>query len=165
MRRYLLTLLLPVTALIAASPEVAEFGFDSRWNRLPQVEGTSCPSWITGVSQFGGTFVDEPRCWRVDAATPKGKAWVEIAIDRSKILSGNLLATLLFDADADTDFVVQLFDSQGRAVVVDLFGNVVDIGQQAAGSALVTPTCWMCQGAKRFHLIWRKLPTVRILKG
>jgi hypothetical protein len=139
MRRYLLTLLLPVTAIFAASPEVAEFGFDSRWNRLPQVEGTSFPSWITGVNQFGGTFVDEPRCWRVDAATPKGKAWVEIAIDRTKIPSGNLLATLLFEADADTDFVVQLFDSQGRAVVVDLFGNVVDIGQQATTDTFVIP--------------------------
>ncbi len=139
MRRHLLTLLLPFTALFAASPEVAEFGFDSRWNRLPQVEGTTFPSWITGVSQFGGTFMDDPRCWRVDAATPKGKAWVEIAIDRSKILSGNLLATLLFDADADTDFVVQLFDSQGRAVVVDLFGNVVDIGQQATTDTFVIP--------------------------
>lgn len=139
MRRYLLTLFLPVTALVAASPEVAEFGFDSRWSRLPQVEGTTFPSWITGVSQHGGSFVDDPRCWQVDAAAPKGKAWLEIAIDRSKIVSGNLLATLLFDADAGTDLVVLLFDSQGRAVVVDLFGNLVDIGQQATTDTFVIP--------------------------
>ena len=139
MRSFLLILLLPVAALFAASPEVAEFGFDSRWNALPKVEGTVFPSWITGVSQFGGTFADEPRCWRVDPATPKGKAWLEIAIDRSKIVSGNLLATLLFDADPDADIVVQLFDSQGRAVVVDLFGNVVDIGQQATTDTFVIP--------------------------
>ena len=139
MRSYLLTFLLPVSALCAASPEVAEFGFDTRWNALPHVEGTPFPSWISSVNQVGGSFADDPRCWRVDAATPKGKAWLEIAIDRSKIVSGNLLATLLFDADPDADIVVQLFDSQGRAVVVDLFGNVVDIGQQATTDTFVIP--------------------------
>jgi hypothetical protein len=127
------------TFVLAATPEVAELGFDSRWADLSKAEGIAFPSWIIGIRQDGGTFTDDPRCWRVDAGAPKGQGWLEIALDRSRIVSGNLVATLLFDADPDADVAVQLFDSQGRVVVVDLFGNLVDIGMQATTDTFVIP--------------------------
>lgn len=127
------------TSLPAAPPEVAELGFDSRWADLSKAEGIILPSWITGIRQDGGTFTDDPRCWRVEPGAAKGQGWLEITLDRSRIVSGNLVATLLFDADPDADVAVQLFDSQGRVVVVDLFGNLVDIGMQATTDTFVIP--------------------------
>jgi|GEM_PF-6868251 len=123
----------------AITPEVAELGFDSRW-ASPQGAGVlKLPSWITSIQQQGGTFIDDPRCWQVAAAAPKGTGRLEITLDRSRIASGNLVVTLLFDADDNTDVAVQLFDSQGRVVVVDLFGNVVDIGKQATTDTFAIP--------------------------
>jgi hypothetical protein len=130
-----------ITSVLAAAvtPEVAELGFDSRW-ASPQGNGElKLPSWITGIKQQGGAFIDDPRCWQVAAAAPKGTGRIEIALDRSRIASGNLVVTLLFDADDNTDVAVQLFDSQGRVVVVDLFGNVVDIGKQATTDTFAIP--------------------------
>jgi hypothetical protein len=129
-----------ITVLASAvTPEVAELGFDSRW-ASPQGNGElKLPSWITGIKQQGGAFIDDPRCWQVAAAAPQGAGRLEIALDRSRIASGNLVVTLLFDADDKTDVAVQLFDSQGRVVVVDLFGNVVDIGKQATTDTFAIP--------------------------
>lgn len=124
---------------VTLEPEVAELSFDTRWADAELAKGIEVPSWIVTVRQEGGVFLDEPRCWRVDAAQPPGEGFIEIAVDRSRIVSGNLVATLLFDADEDADVAVQLFDSQGRVVVVDLFGNVVDIGMQATTDTFVVP--------------------------
>ncbi len=123
----------------AVTPEVAELSFDSRWADPQTAQAIKLPSWVTGIQQDGGVFLDEPRCWHVGAAVPKGKGRLEIALDRKRIASGNLVITLLFDADEQADVAVQLFDSQGRAVVVDLFGNVVDIGKQATTDTFAIP--------------------------
>lgn len=141
MKRFLplLLVLFCRTPLPAAPPEVAELAFDSRWANLSTAEGIVFPSWITAIRQNGGTFTDDPRCWRVEAGAATGEGSLEITLDRSRIVSGNLVATLLFDADANSDVAVQLFDSQGRVVVVDLFGNLVDIGIQATTDTFVIP--------------------------
>jgi hypothetical protein len=134
-------LLLGLMATLAqgAQPEVAEFSFDGRWADLQTAEGVTLPSWVTGVRQEGGVFLDDPRCWRVEAGTAKGVGKLEIAVDRTLIASGNLVATLLFDAGDLADVAVQLFDAQGQVVVVDLFGNLVDIGKEATTDTFVIP--------------------------
>ncbi len=121
------------------APEVAELSFDSRWAGGSIPQDVTLPSWITQIQQSGGFFSDEPRCWSVDAAAPKGAGKIEITLDRARVLSGNLVVTLLFDADENADMAAQLFDSQGRVVVVDLFGNIVDIGRQATTDTFVVP--------------------------
>ncbi|MCB1208795.1 MAG: hypothetical protein KDK97_05690, partial [Verrucomicrobiales bacterium] len=137
-------ILLGLSACIASkaatiAPEVAELGFDSRWAGGAIPQDVNLPSWITQIQQDGGVFTDEPRSWSVDAAAPQGTGKIVIGLDRARILSGNLVVTLLFDADENADMAVQLFDSQGRVVVVDLFGNIVDIGRQATTDTFVVP--------------------------
>lgn len=112
----------------AAEPlGVAEFSFDKRYETAEAFAKVARPAWITGMEQSGGAFFDDPACWHVPATAADGTGKLAIGLDRSKI-SGDLAATLLFSAEQSSDLAVQLFDDQGRAVVVDLFGNLIDVG-------------------------------------
>ena len=133
------SVLLPFTQAATVAPEVAELSFGSHWAGGQIPANAKLPAWITGVQQEGGEFVNEPHAWKVEATAAKGTGRMEITLDRARIVSGNLVVTLLFDADENADVALQLFDSQGRAVVVDLFGNVVDIGRQATTDTFVVP--------------------------
>lgn len=131
--------LLPCAQAATVAPEVAELSFGSHWAGGEIPADAKLPAWITGIQQQGGEFVNEPHAWKVEATAAQGTGRMEISLDRTRIVSGNLVVTLLFDADENADVAVQLFDSHGRAVVVDLFGNVVDIGRQATTDTFVVP--------------------------
>lgn len=127
-----------VEIFAAAAPEVAELSFDARFNKADALASMQTPAWIAKVEQRDGRFVDEPRCWHVLAGMPEGMGRLEITFDRKRI-AGSLVATVLFDAGDDADVAVQLFDAQGRAVVVDLYGNLVDVGKDARTDTFVLP--------------------------
>ena len=80
---------------------------------------TRAAAWIASVEQQGGEFLDEPRCWHVAASAAEGVGRLAIALDRKQI-NESLVATVLFDADDTADLAIQLFDGQGRTVVLDL---------------------------------------------
>jgi len=122
----------------AAERDVAELRFDRRFANAPGAEAPVLPAWIAGVDQQDGTFYDEPASWQVADTVPDGRGRLTMYLDRSK-LTTDLAATFLFSAEQATDFAVQLFDAQGRVVVVDLFGNLVEVSAAFATNTFIIP--------------------------
>ncbi len=129
---------LPMTVAQVADREVAELRFDRRFEKGAASTGLSLPQWITGIDQQGGTFYDEPASWQVPASVADGTGRLTIHLDRTK-LAGDLATTFLFSAEQATDFAVQLFDAQGRVVVIDLFGNLVEISAAFSTNTFIIP--------------------------
>jgi hypothetical protein len=138
--RFVLLLLavLPLTALQAVEPETAQLSFDTKFQKPNALKAAEAPAWLTKVEQQGGFFSDEPQGWRVAASLPKGTGRLSIGIDRKK-MNEDLVATILFDAGEAADLIVQLFDAAGRVIDVDLFGNLVDVGQEAVTDTFIIP--------------------------
>ncbi len=124
--------------VFAASPVVVELSFDSGFNNPAILADEGAPDWIKKIDQKGGKFLDDPKCWQVAGTEREGVGRLSISIDREKMKS-NLVATILFDADEKADIAVQLLDAQDRVIVLDLFGNVVDVGESAATNTFVIP--------------------------
>ena len=122
----------------AAEPKVAELSFDARFQNPGALADEKAPDWLTKVEQQGGVFLDEPKAWQVAATAAEGVGKLTLSIDRERMKS-NLVATILFDGDEKADIAVQLLDAQNRVVVVDLFGNIVDVGNEIATDTFVIP--------------------------
>ncbi len=122
----------------APEPETAELSFGARFNRPAALAEANAPAWLTKVEQQGGTFRDDPHCWRAEATAAKGVGRLTISLDRKK-MNEDMIATILFEAGDAADIVVQLFDAQDRAVEVDLFGNLVEVGKEATTDTYVIP--------------------------
>ena len=131
-------LVLTASARAATKPEIAELNFDPQCEQAGALKAAKAPAWITQITQIGGHYLANPRCWHVAPAAPEGQGRISIAIDRT-LMKQNLVATILFEADDTADLAVQLFDAQGRVVVVDLFGNLVDVGKDAATDTFFIP--------------------------
>ena len=123
---------------IAADPVIVELSFDSGFNNPAILAEEGAPAWITKIEQRGGKFLDNPKCWQVAGTEREGVGRLAISIDREKMKS-NLVATILFDGDEKADIAVQLLDAQDRVVVLDVFGNIVDVGEAAATNTFVVP--------------------------
>ena len=123
---------------MAADPVIVELSFDSGFNSPTVLADEGAPAWLTKIEQQGGRFLDDPKCWQVAGTEPAGVGRLSLSIDREKMKS-NLVATILFDGDEKADFAVQLLDAQNRVVVLDLFGNVVDVSETAATNTFVIP--------------------------
>ena len=106
---------------------VAEFKFDKRYESAEDFATIPRPEWVRGFEQVGGIFQNDPGAWHVPATAADGAGKLSIGLDRSKI-NGDLAATILVSAEQTSDIAVQLFDEHGQAVVVDLFGNLIDVG-------------------------------------
>ena len=126
------------TAAFAADPVVVEMSFDSGFDKATVLADEGAPAWITKVEQQGGKFIDEPKGWQVLATQPDGVGRLTLTLDREKMKS-NLVATILFDGDEKADIAVQLLDAQNRVIVLDLFGNIVEVGETAATNTFVIP--------------------------
>lgn len=131
-------LTLPMVKAQLVEREVAELRFDRRFENAAGVTASALPAWITGVDQQGGTFYDDPASWQVAATVADGTGRLTIHLDRTK-LNGDLATTFIFSAEQATDFALQLFDAQGRVVVVDLFGNLVEISHAFSTNTFVIP--------------------------
>lgn len=117
---------------------VAQLSFDGRFNRPDALAQEQAPAWVTKVTQQGGGFLNNPGCWAVAPGGKDGAGRLEITLDR-KAIGGNLIATVLFEAETGADLALQLFDAEGRAVVLDLFGNLVDVGKDATTDTFIIP--------------------------
>ena len=126
------------TAAFAADPVVVEMSFDSGFDKATVLADEGAPAWITKIEQQGGKFIDEPKGWQVLATQPDGVGRLTLTLDREK-MKNNLVATILFDGDAKADIAVQLLDAQNRVIILDLFGNIVEVGETAATNTFVIP--------------------------
>ncbi len=113
----------------AVEPQVAEISFlgSSRTNSLP--------AWVKSVVQEGGNFADGS--WVVSDAAAKGVGRLSITIDRQTFNED--VALVLSCETADADLVVQLFDDQNRAIVLDVFGNVLTLQAEAKTDTFIVP--------------------------
>lgn len=118
------------------TPEIAKLCFGPAFETADAVSPEDRPAWILGVEQKGGRYAETPPAWQVEGDAPEGDGQIAIRIDRSK-MNEDLVATILFEAGAGADFAVQLFDAEDRVVVVDLFGNLVDVGAEATTDTFV----------------------------
>jgi hypothetical protein len=119
----------------AAEPEVAQLSFDARF---PQTSTNGLPAWIVGVSQQGGSFTDDPKCWHVPATQPVGTGRLAVRLDR-RAMQEDLALTVLCEPTDGADLVVQLFDADDRVIVLDLFANLVVVGREAKTDTFVVP--------------------------
>lgn len=124
----------------AIEPEVAVLAFDSlsvETFHHPQAED-ALPPWILGIEQEGGRFLDQPHCWYVEESQPVGHGRLSILLDR-EILQEDLALSILFEGDDQSDVAVQLFDANDKVVVLDLFGNLVEVGEDARTDTFILP--------------------------
>lgn len=132
----LIAFIAPAGPARGSSPEIAKLLFGPALETAPATPSEDRPAWVLGVEQKGGQFVETPPAWQVGSEAPDGDGQIAIRIDRTK-MNEDLVATILFEAEAGADFAVQLFDAQDRVVVIDLFGNLVDIGAEATTDTFV----------------------------
>lgn len=140
MRLWIFPLLTAVLSLgaFAVEPKVAELSFDARFQKPGALADEKTPDWLTNVEQQGGVFLDEPKAWQVAGTAAEGVGKLILSIDRER-MPNNLVATILFDGDEKADIAVQLLDAQNRVVVLDLFGNIVDVGNDVVTDTFVIP--------------------------
>jgi hypothetical protein len=132
----LIAFIFPAGLARGSSPEIAKLLFGPALETTAASTPEDRPAWVLGVEQKGGQFVETPPAWQVGGEVPDGDGQIAIRIDRTK-MNEDLVATILFEAEAGADFAVQLFDAQDRVVVVDLFGNLVDVGAEATTDTFV----------------------------
>ena len=137
-RTFLILIAFAFSQVIAADPVVVELSFDAGFNNPTVLADEGAPAWLTKIDQQGGAFLDEPKCWQVAGTEREGVGRLVLSLDREKMKS-NLVATILFDGDEKADIAVQLLDAQNRVVVLDVFGNIVDVGEAAATNTFVIP--------------------------
>lgn len=117
-------------------PEIAELHFGPA--TVQDFAAQAHPAWVTGVGCEGGTLAADPACWSVaaDEALGRGRLWIEL--DRT-LLAGDCALTVMHAPSADGDLAVQLFDPKGEALALDLFMNVVTVGEQAKTDTFIVP--------------------------
>jgi len=116
---------------------VAELTFDSRW-QTPLTATNGLPRWIHGVDQQDGHFATTTNCWYAEAAQPVAVGRLSIRLDR-QLLNEDVALAILYDHNDAADFVVQLFDDQNQVIVLDLFGNIMAVGNEAKTDTFIVP--------------------------
>ncbi|MCX6856705.1 MAG: DUF4350 domain-containing protein [Verrucomicrobia bacterium] len=133
-----LLITVPLSLALAAEPDVAELSFDRRFEQAETFASVKKPAWVTHIEQQGGAFIDQPASWQVPASAPDGSGRLTISVDRS-LMTGDLAATILFSADKTSDLALQLFDSNGRVILVDALGNLVEISEALSTDTFIIP--------------------------
>lgn len=136
--RWLGLVALACAGVNAREPEVAELRFDRRFAAAETLATVVRPAWLSHIEQAGGQFLDEPPSWQVAASAAQGTGRLTMHLDRSRIV-GDLAATLLFTAAPDSDFALQLFDAEGRVVVVDVLGNLAEVSEALLTDTFILP--------------------------
>ncbi len=117
-------------------PATLEFVFDSAAADGIKTATSGDTSYIKAVRHTGGTIKNG--WWHVAAIDAFGQGSLQFEIDRTK-LAGDLALILHADWQKDTDVAVQLYDAQGRALALDLFGEMRRNAQTVGTDTFVIP--------------------------
>ena len=133
-----LTLLLSAVAAWAETPVPAtvEFMFDPAAPEGIKTEVTGDAAYLRGIRQGGGTVTNG--WWHVASTAAFGQGSLKFDLDRKK-LAGDLALILHADWQKDTDVAVQLYDAQGRAMALDLFGEMRRNAKTAGTDTFIIP--------------------------
>ncbi len=140
MKRLLIAgLLLGISILLAETPVPAtvEFAFESTaTNDGIKISTTGDARYFMSARRSGGNIANG--WWRVTSDRPFGDGTLQFNIDRAE-LPGDLALVLRVDWQKDTDLAVQLFDGQGRAIALDLFGEMAHNARAVGTDTFVVP--------------------------
>ena len=126
-----------VNELHANSPTTAEIYFDESFAIGLNVN-QELPVWIRGIEQDEGYFNRAEDFWSVAASKETGVGWLALHLDRQHLAS-DLAMALMINEHANTDLALQLFNSSGEVVAVDLFANVAESIRIAETDFLIIP--------------------------
>jgi phosphate transport system substrate-binding protein len=117
-------------------PATVEFMFDPAAPQGIKTVITGDAGYLKEIRQSAGTITNG--WWHVASATSFGQGNLQFHLDRTK-LAGDLALVLHADWQKDTDIAVQLYDAQGRALALDLFGEMRRNAQTAGTDTFVVP--------------------------
>lgn len=117
-------------------PATVEFKFDASAPNGISTATSGDPVYFRSVTQTGGTCRNGS--WQVRADAPFGQGQLRFDLDRTNH-AGDLALVLHADWQKDTDIAVQLFDAQGRALALDLFGEMKRNAQTVGTDTFVIP--------------------------
>ncbi|TVP74979.1 MAG: hypothetical protein EA353_14745 [Puniceicoccaceae bacterium] len=121
----------------AIEPEVAEIYFDTPF-QSGENQAQNLPAWIVAIEQSDGHIDTIKQTWSVKESSEVGQGWVAVHLDRNQLAS-DLAMALFVNEHENTDLAVQLFNSAGEVVAVDLFANVAQSMKFAGTDYLVIP--------------------------
>lgn len=126
-----------VAGLEAKQPETAEIYFDESFSIGLNTDQV-LPAWIRGIEQDGGYFNTAEEFWSVAGSKETGAGWLALHIDRQHVATDLAMALMINDHE-NTDLAIQLFNSSGEVVAVDLFANVAESIRVAETDFLIIP--------------------------
>jgi predicted Zn-dependent protease len=118
-------------------PAVAEIYFDKSF-RFGKNQGQNFPAWIVAIEQSGGDIDTAKQTWSVKESSEVGQGWIAVHLNRNQLAS-DLAMALFVNEHENTDLAIQLFNSAGEVVAVDLFANVAQSMKVAETDYLVIP--------------------------
>ena len=124
-------------AIHSSEPQTAEIYFNESF-AIGLNKDQSLPIWIKGIEQDGGYFNTAEEFWSVAGSKELGAGWLALHVDRTHLAS-DLAMALMINEHEDTDLAVQLFNSSGEVIAVDLFANVAESIRVAETDFLVIP--------------------------
>lgn len=100
--------------------------------------GAQLPAWIRATGHAQGEVGGNPSSWHGASSLPEGagKVWIEL---NREVLNEDLSLTLLYERNETADMAIQLCDSEGRVVALDLFKNVLAVAEQARTDTFIVP--------------------------
>ena len=96
------------------------------------------PDWIVSVEQEHGTWLEQPCRWVANSGLQDGQGRILIEMDRKKLRS-DVGISLICETNHNADIAVQLLDSKGRVIAVDLVGNAISIEKEAQTDTFAIP--------------------------
>jgi phosphate transport system substrate-binding protein len=137
-RLALLAFLLCFTRACAEMPAPAtvEFMFDPAASHGVKLVSNDKTQYLKSVDRTGGAVTNQ--WWHVTPASIFGEGNLLFHLDRSR-LDGDLALVLRIDWQTDTNIAVQLLDEKGRAVALDLFGEMKHNARAVGTDTFVVP--------------------------
>ena len=97
---------------------------------------TGDPAYCSSIERSGGTINNG--WWYTPSSAAFGQGILQFKINRAA-LAGDLALVLRTDWQKDTNIAVQLFDAQGRAIALDLFGEMAHNARTVGTDTFVIP--------------------------
>jgi phosphate transport system substrate-binding protein len=117
-------------------PATVEFHFESGGPEAVSSSRSGEAGFLKSIERSAGATTNG--WWHVPAQSAFGQGSLTFHLDREQ-LAGDLALVLRADWQEDTNIAVQLLDAQGRAVVLDLFGEMAQNARTVGTNTFIVP--------------------------
>lgn len=118
------------------APATVEFMFDPAAPHGVKLVANDDAKYLSSVERTGGAVTNQ--WWQVTPSAIFGEGNLLFHLDRSR-LDGDLALVVRIDWQPDTNIAVQLLDEKGRAVALDLFGEMKHNARAVGTDTFVVP--------------------------